>query len=98
MLAGQPPFTAPTQQALIARHIAEQVPLITTVRPAVPDEIQDVILQALEKVPADRFPTIGQFAEALAAAGAMTMTGMTRRATPPRSMRYTTRTNRALPR
>jgi TolB-like protein/tRNA A-37 threonylcarbamoyl transferase component Bud32 len=94
MLAGQPPFSAPTMQAMIARHIAEQVPLITTVRSAVPDEVQDVILQALEKVPADRFPTIGQFAEALAGAGSMTMTGTTRRTTPPRAMRYTTRTNR----
>jgi serine/threonine protein kinase len=69
MLTGQPPFTAPTMQALVARHIAEQVPLITTVRNAVPDEVQDVILQALEKVPADRFPTIALFAEALAASG-----------------------------
>ena len=48
MLAGQPPFTASTMQALIARHIAEPVPLITTVRSSVPDEVQDVILQALE--------------------------------------------------
>jgi serine/threonine-protein kinase len=97
MLAGQPPFTAPTMQALIARHIAEQVPLITTVRPSVPDEVQDVVLQALEKVPADRFATIGQFSQALAEAGSMTMTATTRRLTPPRSMRYTTRTSRALP-
>jgi serine/threonine-protein kinase len=97
MLAGQPPFTAPTMQALIARHIAEQVPLITTVRPSVPDEVQDVVLQALEKVAADRFATVGQFAEALAEAGSVTMTATTRRATPPRSMRYTTRTNRIVP-
>src|SRR5919202_916645 len=82
MLTGQPPFSAPTMQALIARHIAEQVPLITTVRQAVPDAVQDVILQALEKVPADRFPTIGHFAQALADAGAMSMTATTRRATP----------------
>src|ERR687896_1445036 len=94
MLAGQPPFTAPTMQALIARHIAEQVPLITTVRPSVPDEVQDVVLQALEKVAADRFATVGQFAEALAEAGSVTMTATTRRATPPRAMRMTTRTNR----
>jgi serine/threonine-protein kinase len=98
MLAGQPPFIAPTMQGLIARHVAETVPLITTVRRAVPDDIQDVILQALEKVPADRFPTIGQFGEALAEAGSMTMTAMTRRATTPRPMRYTTRTNRIAPR
>jgi TolB-like protein/tRNA A-37 threonylcarbamoyl transferase component Bud32 len=94
MLAGQPPFTAPTMQALIARHIAEQVPLITTVRASVPDEVQDVVLRALEKVPADRFPTMKDFADALADAASMTMTATSRRATPPRTMRPTTRTNR----
>src|SRR5687767_12657913 len=93
MLAGQPPFTAPTMQALIARHIAEQVPLITTVRASVPDEVQDVVLRALEKVPADRFSTMKDFADALADAASMTMTATSRRATPPRTMR-TTRTSR----
>jgi len=87
MLAGQPPFTAPTMQALIARHVAEQVPLITTVRQAVPDEVQDVILQALEKVAADRFATIGEFAEALADAAALSMTATIRRTTPSRATR-----------
>jgi TolB-like protein len=72
------------------------VPLITTVRPSVPEQVQDVILQALEKVPADRFATIGQFAEALAEAGSMTMTATSRRATPPRAMRTTMRTNRVM--
>jgi serine/threonine protein kinase len=96
MLAGQPPFTAPTMQALIARHIAEQVPLITTVRPSVPEEVQDVILQALEKVPADRFATIGQFADALGDAGAMTMTATSRRATASRALRTPTRASRVV--
>jgi TolB-like protein/tRNA A-37 threonylcarbamoyl transferase component Bud32 len=89
MLAGQPPFSAPTMQALIARHIAEQVPLITTVRPSVPEEVQDVILQALEKVPADRFATIGAFAGALADAASMSMTATSRRTSGPRTMRTT---------
>jgi serine/threonine-protein kinase len=94
MLAGQPPFTAPTMQALIARHVAEQVPLITTVRQAVPEEVQDVILQGLEKVAADRFTTIGEFAEALADAAALSMTATIRRTTPARAARYATRSNR----
>ena len=94
MLAGQPPFSAPTMQALIARHVAEQVPLITTVRQAVPEEVQDVILQGLEKVPADRFATIGEFAEALADAAALSMTATMRRSTPSRTARHPTRTHR----
>jgi TolB-like protein len=94
LLAGNPPFTASTMQGLVARHMAEQVPLITTVRHAVPDEVQDVILQALEKVPADRFATIGQFAEALAEAGSMTTTVTRRKLTPSRTARYTSQSNR----
>ena len=94
MLAGQPPFTAPTMQALIARHVAEQVPLLTTVRQAVPEEVQDVILQGLEKVAADRFATIGEFAEALAEAAALSMTATMRRVTPSRVTRSATRAHR----
>ena len=65
MLAGYPPFMANTMQALVAKHLGEQVPMITTVRPAVPDELEDVIMRALEKVPADRFATTQEFSEAL---------------------------------
>jgi serine/threonine-protein kinase len=56
MLTGEPPFTSASVQGLIAKHLATPVPEITTVRPSVTDEVQDVILRALEKVPADRFP------------------------------------------
>jgi serine/threonine-protein kinase len=66
MLTGQPPFVASTMQALVAKHLGEPVPLISTVRPSVPDELEDVILRALEKVPADRFQSCGEFGEALA--------------------------------
>ena len=65
MLTGQPPFVASSLQMLIMKHVGEPVQLITTVRPSVPDELEDVILRALEKVPADRFPTVGEFGEAL---------------------------------
>ena len=65
MLAGSPPFTGRTTQALIARHSLEAVPSLTIVRQSIPEEVEDVVLCALEKVPADRFATAGEFAEAL---------------------------------
>ena len=34
MLAGEPPFTGPTPQAVIARHVSERVPSLVVVRPA----------------------------------------------------------------
>jgi serine/threonine-protein kinase len=67
MLAGSPPFTGRTTQALIARHSLESVPSLTIVRQSIPEEVEDVVLCALEKVPADRFSTAGEFAEALTA-------------------------------
>jgi eukaryotic-like serine/threonine-protein kinase len=67
MLAGQPPFTGPSAQAVCARHALDPVPPLTTVRKAVPPHVERVVLRALEKVPADRFATMRQFTEALAA-------------------------------
>ena len=65
MLAGQAPFAGTSAQALIARHALDQVPALTIVRPTVSPELEAVVLKALEKVPADRFQTAGEFSEAL---------------------------------
>jgi serine/threonine protein kinase len=65
LLAGQPPFTGPSTQAILARHLADPVPPLRTVRSRVPVEVESAILRALEKVPADRFATAGSFAAAL---------------------------------
>jgi eukaryotic-like serine/threonine-protein kinase len=67
-LAGQPPFTGPTAQAIMARHSLDSVPRLKIVRDAIPDELETVIERALEKVPADRYQTSGEFAKALTAA------------------------------
>src|ERR1041385_3251428 len=64
MLAGRPPFSGPTAQSIIARHALDEVPSLTIVRGTVPEEVEDVVLQALAKLPADRFATAGDMAEA----------------------------------
>ena len=74
MLAGSPPFTGPTAQAIIARHTLAEVPSITVVRGTVPPEIEDAILIALAKVPADRFATAGEFAAVLQSPSGTTRT------------------------
>ncbi len=66
LLAGQAPFDGPNSRAIMARHAMEQVPSLQVVRQSVPDELEDAILQALEKTPADRFQKMSQFAEVLA--------------------------------
>ncbi len=65
MLAGQPPFTGRTAQAIIARHLTERPPSLRVVRPTLPTGIEQVIETALGKVPADRFTTATKFVEAL---------------------------------
>ncbi len=66
MLSGHPPFTGPNSMAIIAKHSMETVPSLQIVRQSVPDALEDAIMRALEKTPADRFPTIHDFAEELA--------------------------------
>ncbi|MFL5576630.1 MAG: protein kinase domain-containing protein [Gemmatimonadaceae bacterium] len=69
MLVGQPPFVGPNAQAIMARHSLEAVPSLQVVRASVPDDVEDVIVRALSKSPADRFATVAQFADALRACG-----------------------------
>jgi serine/threonine-protein kinase len=65
MLAGQPPFTGRTAQAILARHAIDPVPSLRTVRSTVPPAVEQAITTALAKVPADRFATAGEFVRAL---------------------------------
>jgi tRNA A-37 threonylcarbamoyl transferase component Bud32 len=65
MLAGEPPFTAPTAQAVVARLITEKAPDVRRLRARVPDQVALAIETALEKLPADRFVTAREFGEAL---------------------------------
>src|SRR5437899_8976031 len=57
MLAGDPPYVASSAQAVAARPSRDRVPRRRTVREKVPAAVEQVIGQALAKVPADRFAT-----------------------------------------
>jgi len=64
MLAGEPPYTGPTPQAILAKRLTEPLPHIRTVRD-VPQWVEDAVTRALARAPADRFGTAAEFAEAL---------------------------------
>ena len=70
MLVGEPPFTGPTAQAVVARRFAETARGIRPVRPTVPAAIEHAVLKALERIPADRFDSVAAFAAALRASDA----------------------------
>ena len=67
MLAGGPPFTGPTAQAILARHAVDRVPPLRTVRTTIPEAIEQAVERALAKVPSDRFDSAAEFAAALTA-------------------------------
>jgi TolB-like protein len=72
MLAGEQPYTGPTVQAILMKRLSEPVPRVRSGRPSVPDAVDLVISRSLAIVPADRYPTAAQFAQALEQAGATT--------------------------
>ena len=69
MLVGQPPFDGPNAMAILARQSMEAVPSLQVVRHSIPDEVEDAVMRALEKTPADRFATVRDFADALLPGG-----------------------------
>jgi cytochrome c-type biogenesis protein CcmH/NrfG len=70
MLVGEPPFTGPTAQAVMARRFAEPARPIRTVRSAVPEGVERAVLRALERAPADRYPDVASFVRDLQTNGA----------------------------
>jgi serine/threonine-protein kinase len=65
MLTGEPPFTGPTSQAVFAKVMTEPPKPPVALRKTVPPHVNDAVLTALEKLPADRFPSTAEFVRAL---------------------------------
>jgi len=72
MLAGEPPFTGPTPQAVIAKRFTGEVTPLRRVRATVPEVVEQTVLKALAQVPADRFASAAELERALAAVGPAT--------------------------
>nr|MBA3556053.1 protein kinase [Gemmatimonadales bacterium] len=68
MLSGEPPFTGPTPQAVIARRFTETPRPLGATRERLPAGLEQTVEKALARAPADRFQTAAEFAHALAAA------------------------------
>jgi len=65
MLAGEPPFTGPTPQAVIAKRFHTDAIPLRAVRPSVPEHVERAIGSALARVPTDRFASAAELARAL---------------------------------
>ena len=64
MLSGEPPFTGPTAQAVIAKRFVSPIPRVRVTRD-VPEAVDVAVTRALSRTPVDRFPSAADFAEAL---------------------------------
>ena len=61
MLAGEPPYTGPSIQAIIAKQALLPVPSLAVVRDSISEALDEVVQKALAKLPSDRFQTAAEF-------------------------------------
>jgi TolB-like protein/tetratricopeptide (TPR) repeat protein len=78
MLAGEPPYTGISAQAIIAKRFTDPVPSVRRLRDTIPPAVDAAISRALAKVPADRFGTAGEFGVALVAPATRTSSAIRR--------------------
>jgi len=64
LVTGRVPYVADTPLAVILKHLSDPLPLPSVIKPDISDAIEQVILKALAKNPADRFGTTGEFVTA----------------------------------
>src|SRR5688500_1018532 len=60
MIAGEPPFTGPTPQAIVIRSMTEAPRSLTASRDGLSPAIEAVVTRALAKIPADRWQTAAE--------------------------------------
>ena len=65
MITGDPPFAGSTVQAIVSKIMTERPTPISRLRETVPQTVEDAVMIALAKLPADRFATAAEYATAL---------------------------------
>ena len=69
MLTGDPPHTGSSAQQIVMKIIADEARPVTELRKSVPTNVAAAVAKSLEKLPADRFASARQLAEALGDTG-----------------------------
>ena len=86
MLAGQPPFTGPSVQAIITKRFTEPAPHLSETVEGTPRWVDEAVSCSLAKEPSDRFATAGEFVRALAAPDTATAEDSTEQGPPDKSI------------
>ena len=74
LLTGEPPYTGPTAQSIVAKRLSDPVPSARRLRETVPPAVDDILQRLLAKSPADRFAGAAELGAALAGLSATTAT------------------------
>lgn len=75
LTTGQLPFPAKTLTDAIKYHVNEPPPLPRSIRPELPEDLEEIILKTLAKNPADRYPNAASLTDALGALKVSPLTG-----------------------
>ena len=65
MLVGEPPYSGASAQLILAKILTQPPISPRILRDTVPEVVDQAVMKALSRVPADRFSNAGEFAEAL---------------------------------
>ena len=65
MLAGSPPHTGVTPQAVVARILTDEPRSLHELRDTVPPHVDQAVLTAIRRLPADRWPSAASYAAGL---------------------------------
>jgi serine/threonine protein kinase len=65
LLSGRPPFHRDGAMAVMYAQLSELPPMLGSLRPDLPPEVDEVMRRALAKATEDRYPSCGEFADAL---------------------------------
>jgi len=65
LLSGRPPFRRDEAMAVMYAHLSEPPPALGSLRPDLPPGVDEVMRRALAKAAEDRYPSCGEFADAL---------------------------------
>jgi eukaryotic-like serine/threonine-protein kinase len=74
MLVGEPPFTGPSTQAIVARLLTNPPAPLSATRSTIAPHIESAVLTALAKLPADRQTSVAEFAAQLTGAAPVAFT------------------------
>ncbi len=65
LLSGKPPFHRNEAMAVMYAHLSAPPPMLTSLRPGLSPEVDEIMRRALAKAREDRYPSCGEFADAL---------------------------------